>query len=121
MGTKPVENLPPNTQITLVFKWNTSLVTPCRNYTLRAEASILPYEYNTDNNVYVDGSVKVRILGDVDGSGVVDMNDLYLIAKAFGSRPEYSSWNPYADIDGNKKVDMHDLWLVCRIFGKKCT
>jgi len=120
IDAKPVENLPPNTQITLTFKWNTSLVTPCKNYTLRAEASILPYEYNTDNNVYVDCSVKVRMLGDVDGNGVINMNDMYFAAKAFGSRPGYPSWNPLADIDGNEKVDMLDFWLMAKNFGKKC-
>jgi hypothetical protein len=121
MGTKPVENLPPNTQITLVFKWNTSLATPCRNYTLRAEASILPYEYNTDNNIYVDGVVKVRIIGDVNGDGYVDGVDIYLVAKAFGSFPGHPIWNPCADINGDKLVDGLDLWIVAKNFGKGCS
>jgi hypothetical protein len=61
---------------------------------------------------------KVILLADINGDGKVDMVDLWLVAKAFGSYPGYPNWNPQADVDGNGKVDMIDIWIVAKSFGK---
>ena len=57
-----VANLAIGSQLTLVYSWNTSNVEPGRVYSIRAEASAVVGEVNLDNNVLVDGSVKVRSL-----------------------------------------------------------
>jgi hypothetical protein len=121
IGTKHVTDMPPKTEVTLVITWNTSLVTPCHNYTITGEVTILPFEANTDNNKYVDGTIKVRFVGDLNGDGKVDMMDLRVIAKAFASYPGHPRWNPDADIDQNGHVDMRDIRLAAKNFGKGCT
>ena len=121
IGTKHVTDLPPKTEVTLVITWNTSLVTPCHNYTITGEATILPFEANTDNNKYVDGTIKVRFVGDLNGDGKVDMMDLREIAEAFASYPGHPKWNPDADINQDGKVDMRDIRLAAKNFGKGCT
>ena len=59
--------------------------------------------------------------GDLDGNGRVDMTDIMIVVKAFGSTPEKPNWDPRADTDGNGRVDMTDVMTVVRNFGKKYT
>jgi len=50
--------------IILTFKWNTTGV-PAGDYTIKAEASIVPDELYTDNNKLTDGTVTVTIIHDI--------------------------------------------------------
>jgi len=111
--------LAPNIEITLSIVWNTSTVEPHNNYTLWAETSIIPYEYNMTNNRYINGIIEVRILGDVDGDGKVNMVDMWLVQGAFGASPGHPRWNPYADIDGSQRIDMIDIYIVQKEFGSQ--
>jgi hypothetical protein len=49
-----------------------------------AEASTVQDEINTGNNVYINGLIRVKILGDVNGDKIVDLYDLVIIAIHFG-------------------------------------
>jgi len=60
----------------------------------------------------------VGLLGDVNYDGKVDIRDIYITAKAFGSYPCHPRWNPPADLDDNSLVDMRDIFLVIVNFGK---
>ncbi len=60
---------------------------------------------------------QVILLADINDDGKVDMVDLWLVAKAFGSYPGYPNWNPQADINSDGKVDMIDVWIVAKSFG----
>jgi PKD repeat protein len=126
LTTYSIVDLPPSTEITKVFTWDTSSLAPCNNYTITAEATIVPYEYNATNNAYVDGTVKIRYIGDINGDGVTDMRDIALAAHAFGSYPDTPRWNPDADITGPEylvpdgTVDMRDVALIARHFGSGC-
>lgn len=126
IGTAPVVDLLPNTETILVFIWNTSGLEPCHNYTITGEATAIPYEYNTTNNILVDGTVKIRLVGDINGDNKVDMKDIAIVAAAFGSYPGHPRWNPEADVTGtvylvpDGKVDMRDVALISRNFGKGC-
>jgi len=75
--------------------------------------------------LWIDIYITWEIIGDVTGDGKVDMKDIYIVAKAFGSYPSHPRWNPNADITGTTpnvpdgKVDMRDIFLVARNFGFK--
>jgi endoglucanase len=58
-------------------------------------------------------------LGDVNGDGRVDLKDLALVARAFGSTPTSPNWNPAADINGDGTVNMKDIALAVRNFGQQ--
>lgn len=118
IGTQYVTALSPDAEVTLSFAWNTSLVEPGIAYSITAEATILPYETNTYDNIYIDGTVMVRFLGDIDGSNSVDMMDLREIAQAFASYPGHPRWNPDADLNEDNYIDMIDLRLAAKNFGK---
>jgi len=58
------------------------------------------------------------ISGDLNRDMIVDMKDVSIAARAFGSYPNYPRWNPIADLNGDYKVDMRDIYLVIKNFGK---
>jgi len=130
IGLTHVTDLAPNAEVTLTFNWNTSLIAPCHNYTITANVTILPFEFNLTNNVYTDGFVEVRIVGDVDGDGRVSGLDVALAAWSFGAygpdflypgSPPHPRWNPYADINDNNRIDGVDIAIITRNFGKSCS
>jgi len=59
IGIQSVNNLPSGSNTTLTFTWNTTDVAK-GTYTIKAEASVVPDEINTDDNTFVDGTVQVR-------------------------------------------------------------
>jgi PKD repeat protein len=133
VGTQHVVNLNVSQQITMVFTWNTTGLKPLTNYIIKGVASIVPYEFNTTNNVLVGGKVHIRIVGDLNGDDKVNMKDIAIIAAAFGTygpnyfypgSPASPRWDPRADITGSKpmvpdnKVNMLDVAMVASNFGK---
>jgi len=54
---------------------------------------------------------------NLDGSGVVDGNDLIILSQAMGSKPGMSNWNPKADLNGDGVVDEKDLQILQQYFG----
>ena len=116
-----IADLPPGNETTIIFTWDTEDVAACTNYTISARASILPYELNTIDNEYIDGNLTVKILGDIDRNGFVDMLDLYKAGEAFGSHPGDPNWNPAADVNSNLIVDMMDLYLMAMNYGQHCS
>lgn len=55
---------------------------------------------------------------DVNKDGIVDLLDLVIVARAFGSRLGDEEWNDIADIDKNGCVDLKDLVTLARDYGK---
>jgi parallel beta-helix repeat protein len=120
ISTTYILNLTPNATIDLHFAWNTAGVAYCHNYTLKALASTVPNEANTTNNEFVDGQVKVRIFGDVNGDGTVEMLDFFELSNAYGSYPTHPRWDAACDLDQDGTVEMLDFYLVGQNFGKHC-
>jgi len=72
---------------------------------------------STGSTMLSMGTISVRLLGDVNGDGRVDLKDIALVARAFGSTPTSPNWNPAADINGDGVVNVQDITLVARHFG----
>jgi uncharacterized repeat protein (TIGR01451 family) len=58
------------------------------------------------------------IIGDINRDGTVDIKDLVLFVKAFGSYPTHTRWNPKADLNNDEKADIKDLILLVKHFGE---
>ena len=58
-------------------------------------------------------------VGDLDRNWVVDMRDLGILARAFGSYPNSANWNPDADLNGDGFVDIRDAGILLRHFGER--
>lgn len=108
-----VLNLLPSETRIVTCDWNTTGY-PASNtpYVIKAEADTLPSETDTTNNLFVDSSVKLKLIGDVNGDGEVDINDLIAWDAAYGSRPGDLNWNVQADINGDGVVDEQDGQLI---------
>jgi len=120
IGRQTVTNLAPNATTTLTFIWDTTNATICRIYKISANTTILEHEVDTADNTLDGGYVKVKIMGDLNGDGQVDIRDLAVLAKAFGSYPGHPRWDPNADLNKDNMVDIRDIAMAAMNFGKTC-
>jgi parallel beta-helix repeat protein len=56
--------------------------------------------------------------GDVDGNGLVSMQDASWIAAVFGSQQGTLDWDPDADLNNDRLLDIFDVVIVGVNFGK---
>lgn len=56
--------------------------------------------------------------GDFDGSGVVDFDDFFLFAIAFGKKKEDQRFESKFDMNQNDEIDFNDFFLFADAFGK---
>ena len=63
----------------------------------------------------------VWLFADITRDGIVDIKDLFVIAKAYNSEPGSPRWNPKADINVDDLVNIRDLYIVARDYGKTRT
>jgi hypothetical protein len=122
IGTAHVSTLAPSLLFQAQFNVNTSSLQESHNYTIEAEATIVPYEYNITDNIFVDGLFKVRLLGDVNDDGLVNLKDVFAASLAFGSHappPVDPRWNPYADMNNDGRIDLKDYFITVLNFGRR--
>jgi len=81
------------------------------NYTIYARTYYQPYI------AYHESTFQVRLLGDLFPDGKIDMKDISIVAKAFGSTIGDLNWNPEADLNPDGKIDMKDIAIVAKAFG----
>ena len=103
--------------LTVVFQWNATSTTK-GNYIIGANVTSVPGESELKNNVYTNGMLKVTRLGDINGDNMVDILDIAMVARAYGSYPGHSRWNANADLDNNNIIDILDIAKVARNYGK---
>ena len=63
-------------------------------------------------------AIRVRD-ADLNGDGVVNIIDIYRIAKCFGSHPGSVRWNSKADLNDDCSVNLKDIFLAGGMYGKK--
>jgi hypothetical protein len=87
-------------------------------YTLNATAGPVLGQTDTADNNLTGGNVIVTIPGDVDGNFRVNMGDVVLILRTFGSTTGMPNYNANCDIEDNGKVDMGDVMIALYHFGQ---
>jgi plastocyanin len=108
---------------TITFTWNT-IGFAKGNYTITAYAWPVPNETDTTDNNLTDGWIIVAMAGDITGltpgvpDGIVDIFDLFTVAKSYGSGPGDPKWNPNADINGDNIINIFDLFTVAKHYGE---
>ena len=55
---------------------------------------------------------------DVNGDGIVDIKDIFLAAKAYGSEPGDPNWDPRCDVNGDGIVDIKDIFEIAKHYGE---
>jgi hypothetical protein len=120
IGTQVV-TIAPWTNLTVTFYWNTTGLTPCSNFTIWAEASEVPYEVSTTNNVFYNGWVKIKLLGDVNGDGAVDLYDAVILLAAYGAVEGDPNWNPECDLCPEWGIiNLYDAVMLNYKYGQHC-
>jgi hypothetical protein len=81
------------------------------NYSIIA-ATDIKGETDTDpvDNTLFDGRIQVRITGDADSSGLVEMDDFVFWAENVGKNFNQLPINAYSDFDNNGYVEMSDFY-----------
>jgi uncharacterized protein (DUF2141 family) len=102
---------------TISLSWNTTGVA-YGNYVISAYVPPVPGETNTTNNTFTAGSVTVSIPGDLNGDFKVNLQDLAILAQAYGSKPDSANWNPNADIEDSGTVGLADLAVLAAHYGQ---
>lgn len=87
------------------------------------ELAVVRVKEHITNFPVKDAAVEVREhlsrLGDFNGNGVVDDDDLDMIAEAFGSYPGHPKWREECDLNKDGKIDLMDLYTVARHYGMR--
>jgi PKD repeat protein len=64
-------------------------------------------------------SVENRTAYDINGDCVINVKDIFAVAKAFGSEPGYPNWDPRCDVNDDGKVNVKDIFAVAKHFGEE--
>ncbi|NIO36603.1 PQQ-binding-like beta-propeller repeat protein, partial [Candidatus Bathyarchaeota archaeon] len=107
---------------TVSFEIDTSTLAK-GNYTIVAEATAVPSENDTTDNLLTDGWIIIAIIGDVTGpdgwpDGKCDMRDIGVVAKLFGKDHSDLEYDPNKDVVYDLKIDMRDIGTVAKRFGE---
>jgi hypothetical protein len=117
-GTQRGVKLYSGSQTTLTLTWNTTGFAK-GNYTISANATIVSGETDTADNIYIDGTVRVNMAGDVTPEyGIVDIVDIVYVAIHFGSQKGDPNYEPNADINCDGLIDIVDIVIVAIHFGE---
>lgn len=59
-----------------------------------------------------------NLWGDVNGDGTVDIFDMIIVIRSYGSTPNSPNWNPNADLNGDLIIDLFDEIILARHYGE---
>jgi hypothetical protein len=100
----------------LSFTLNTAGMKPSQSYIITASVESAYFDKNITDNIN-ECYIRVNILGDVNSDNKVDLMDLVVTAKAYGSFPGHPRWNPIADVNEDNKINIVDLVTIATKFG----
>ena len=121
LETVEVSNLMPKENVTLTFIWDTTGLESCSTFQIKAEASIVSYEINVENNVLLDGYVKIKLIGDINGDGIVDIYDVAEACLSYGSKRGDPFWSEEADLAPEwGLIDIFDVATLLYFFSQSC-
>jgi parallel beta-helix repeat protein len=106
---------------TITFTWNTTGAAKGR-YIIIVAVSPVPEETDTTDNTLTH-PLTIAMIGDITGlddypDGKVDINDLAMVARHFGTIHPHSKYDPNCDIIYDGKIDIKDIFTVAKNFGK---
>lgn len=117
-GTTSIASKEPTTEslMSTLGSYNTTFKLPPAskkgNYTIYVSSTYQGLHANKTTQF------KLTLPSDANNDGKVNVYDLFILAKAWGSKVGDSNWDPRADFDGNGKVDTSDLYLLGRYWGQ---
>lgn len=122
--------LDPNQTITKILDWNFFLYNPSNFFNFSGSGFIPPppgmytlsgYCVGRPENLSMPWTYGLSIelvLPDINHDGRVDIIDVAIAAKAFGSSLGESRWNVEADVQEDGTINIVDLSIIAKSFGK---
>jgi len=117
VGTQTVSNLLSGETRMLLFTWDTTTAA-YGDYTISAYATPVSNEFDTANNLFTDGVVRVVIPGDINADTYVNAKDAVLLGTAFNSNRGQQSYNKNADVNDDDYVNAKDAVLLGKHFNE---
>lgn len=75
--------------------------------------------YHNFERVWITGRLRVvKVFGDINWDGTVDVRDLYALGRAYPTTPDNPDWNEDADINFDNTVNEADLTIVRSHYGE---
>jgi hypothetical protein len=88
-----------------------------------ANTSTVQYTNSTQTPVFHNGPHDLKIIlraatktVDINSDGIVNILDIAIVARAFGSTPGDLRWNPVADINSDNSINILDIELASEEF-----
>ncbi|UCG37043.1 MAG: hypothetical protein JSV64_01855 [Candidatus Bathyarchaeota archaeon] len=112
------------TAFVMTFRVKNQLDTPVTTYLTLNTTNLADYAayaiIHTDvNGVVLIPGLSGGYLGDIDEDGDVDIFDIMMMAKAYGSEDGAPEYDARCDLDKNNKVEIFDLIIAAGNYGKK--
>lgn len=95
-------------------KWNYTIVAKDNTWLISLKVSGWFGPLINDLLVTINPSIP-----DINRDGKVNIQDVGIVARAFGTKPGHPRWNQDADINPDGKIDLKDVLMVAKNFGKK--
>jgi hypothetical protein len=112
-------SLPSGHSATVIFKWNTTGFAK-GTYTISAIAESVQGETHTEDNGLISGQVKVLTPGNVNGDGIVNMQDIYTeIILRFMVKTGDLKYSANADINDDGIINYQDIYIAVLHFMQK--
>jgi hypothetical protein len=120
MSKQEVVDLAAGVVLNLTFPWNTTLVVPNVNYTISAEADVIAGELEIVDNIFVNGEVFVKIAGDANGDGIVDIFDIGSVSAHWYPGPPMGplGYDWFVDVNDDGSIDIFDVGIVSANWGR---
>lgn len=118
IGTQTT-TLTPDSSTTLTYNWNTTNVDP-NYYVISAIAGPIPYiEVDSTDNSLTDGTIHVKITGDINGDGTINIFDAAEVSAHWYPGPPIGplGYDANADINSDGAVDLADAAIVSANWG----
>ena len=75
--------------------------------------------YHCFKDLWITGRLRVvKVFGDINWDGTVDVHDLYASGRAYQTTPDNPNWNEDADINFDNTVNKTDLTIVGSHYGE---
>jgi hypothetical protein len=113
---------PENAYLSLNFSWSCQNTTMAVGQVVKVIQTLhVPSDFaggfsSFSFNIVFQG--ESYLLGDITHDGKVGLQDLQIIAAAYGSRPGDPNWNPAADLNKDGVVNLLDLVIVAEEYGQ---
>ena len=119
-GNHTVTGLGEGQKDTWNYAWDLENVT-YGEYTVSAKVVVPTGDHNPLNDIDSDGTVWVKLPGDINGDGACDRYDFGEFAMVYGSVKGDGRYNPEADFDATNTVDRYDFGIFAMYYGKSTT